>query len=113
MAAVIVPIRGCPGIHVYLFTCSLRARRIGYGDLLLVLDIKLRVVDDFEHGYLRCLMWTSIWIGSHIRVKLCGGMILRDRFVCFGSTMCDGFSALCCGSTGELAVQLSHLSHFP
>lgn len=51
------------------------------------------------------------WIGLCIVAKLCGGMILRVRFVCSGSTMCDGFSALCCGGISELAVQLYHLSH--
>jgi len=32
--------------------------------------------------------------------------------VCSGSTTCDGFSTLCCGGIGELAVQLSHFESF-
>lgn len=45
-------------------------------------------------------------------MKLCGGLNIRVRFVCSVSMTCDEFSALCCGGTGELAVQLFHSSHF-
>lgn len=85
----------------------------GYGDSLLVLDIKLRVVVDFRHGELSFFMRTNVWIGSRIAAKLCRGMVLRVRFACSSSTVCDEFLASCCGGTGKLAVQLSHLSHFP
>ena len=85
---------------------------VSYGDSLVVLDIKLRLVDDFEHGDLGRLMWTSVWIGSRMAAKLCGDMTFRVRFVCYISMMWDGFSSLYCGGTGELEVQFFRLSHF-
>ena len=48
-----------------------------------VLGIKVCVVDDFEHGDLRCLMGTSVWIGLRIATKLCRAMILRVGFTCY------------------------------
>lgn len=67
----------------------------GYGNSLWELDVKSRMIIDFEQGGSRYIIWTSVWMGLRIVAELYCGIILCDRFVCFGFVVCDGFLALC------------------
>ncbi|XP_070050563.1 uncharacterized protein [Nicotiana tomentosiformis] len=66
----------------------------GYGHAFCVFVVGMHIVVDFEPHGSSYSKWAGVWIGSRTVAELCWDISLCVCFVCFGSTLCDGFMAL-------------------